>query len=88
MNGDKDSTLHYLMTLAMQHSMLWVGTGLMPSSTKAAKRDDINYLGAFSGLMAQSPSDAGTDEAPTSGDIETAKAFGSRIATLALELRR
>lgn len=88
MNGDKHSTLHYFMTLAMQHSMIWVGTGMMPSNTKAAGRDDLNYLGSFGGLMAQSPSDAGTDEAPPRGDIETAKAFGRRIATLALERLR
>jgi NAD(P)H dehydrogenase (quinone) len=88
MNGDKHSTLHYFMTLAMQHSMLWVGTGLMPSNTKAASRDDINFLGSFGGLMAQSPSDAGTDEAPTTGDIETAKAFGARVATVARDLLR
>ncbi|MBK1650233.1 flavodoxin family protein [Rhabdochromatium marinum] len=86
MNGDKHSTLHYFMTLAMQHSMLWVGTGLMPSNTKAAKRDDLNYLGSFSGLLAQSPSDASTDEAPTTGDIETAKAFGVRVATVVRDL--
>ena len=88
MNGDKHSTLHYFMTLAMQHSMLWVGTGLMPANTKAASRDDINYLGSFGGLMAQSPSDAGTDEAPTAGDIETARAFGVRIASAARDLLR
>jgi NAD(P)H dehydrogenase (quinone) len=82
MNGDKHSTLHYFMTLAMQHSMLWVGTGMMPSNTKAAKRDDINYLGSFGGLMAQSPADAGAEEAPTSGDIDTARAFGARVATI------
>ena len=70
----------------MQHSMLWVGTGMMPSNNKAAQRDDINYLGSFSGLMAQSPSDAGTDESPTAGDIETAKAFGIRIASVGLSL--
>ncbi len=86
MNGDKHSTLHYFMTLAMQHSMLWVGTGLMPSNTKSAQRDDINYLGSFAGLMAQSPSDAGTDEAPTSGDIVTAKAFSERVATVTRDL--
>jgi NAD(P)H dehydrogenase (quinone) len=86
MNGDKHSTLHYFMTLAMQHSMLWVGTGLMPSNTRAAGRDDINYLGSFGGLMAQSPSDAGSDEAPTTGDIETARAFGVRVATVARDL--
>jgi NAD(P)H dehydrogenase (quinone) len=44
MNGDKHSTLHYLMTLAMQHSMLWVGTGMMPSNNKAATRDSLNYV--------------------------------------------
>ncbi len=88
MNGDKHSTLHYFMTLAMQHSMLWVGTGLMPSNTKSAQRDDINYLGSFGGLMAQSPSDAGTDEAPTSGDIATARAFGERVASVTRDLLR
>jgi multimeric flavodoxin WrbA len=45
MNGDKLSTLHYLFTLAMQHSGIWVGTGLMPSNSKAAQRNDVNYVG-------------------------------------------
>ena len=31
MNGDKHSTLHYFITLAMQHAGIWVGTGMMPS---------------------------------------------------------
>jgi NAD(P)H dehydrogenase (quinone) len=80
LNGDKHSTLHYLITLAMQHSMSWVGTGLMPANTKDAQRNDINYLGSFGGLMAQSTSDAGTDESPPPGDLATARAFGQRIA--------
>ncbi len=80
MNGDKHSTIQYLWTLSQQHSMIWVGTGLMPSNTKAAQRNDINYLGAFSGLMAQSPSDASPEEGPLPGDLETAKLFGTRIA--------
>lgn len=78
-NGDKHSTLHYFMTLAMQHSMLWVGTGMMPSNSKAAQRNDINWLGSFGGLMAQSPSDASPDEGPLPGDLETARQFGKRI---------
>jgi NAD(P)H dehydrogenase (quinone) len=86
LNGDKHSTLHYFMTLAMQHSMWWVGTGLMPSNTKAAQRNDINYLGSFGGLMAQSPSDAGTDESPPPGDLATARAFGERIAQISRRL--
>lgn len=79
MNGDKLSTLHYLFTLAMQHSGIWVGTGMLPSNTKAANRNDINYVGSFSGAMAQTPSDASPDEMPA-GDLETAKLFGKRVA--------
>ena len=87
MNGDKHSTLHYFITLAMQHGMLWAGTGLMPANTKAATRNDVNYLGSYAGLMAQSPADAGTDEAPPKGDLATAEAFGRRIAELTQRLR-
>ena len=84
MNGDKLSTLQYFFTLAMQHSMIWVGTGLMPSNAKSAQRNDINYLAAFSGAMAQSPSDASADEGPLPGDLETARLFGRRVAETAL----
>lgn len=79
MNGDKHSTLTYLYTLAMQHSGLWVGTGLMPSNAKAAQRNDVNYVGAFSGAMMQTPSDASPDEV-SPGDLETAKLLGMRVA--------
>jgi NAD(P)H dehydrogenase (quinone) len=80
MNGDKGSTITYLMTFAMQHSMLWVGTGLMPANSKAAERNHVNYLAGFSGLLAQSPSDSSPDEGPLPGDLDTAKAFGQRFA--------
>jgi multimeric flavodoxin WrbA len=85
MNGDKLSTLHYLFTLAMQHSGIWVGTGLMPSNSKAAQRNDINYVASFSGAMAQTPSDAGVDEM-LPGDLETARLFGQRVAATAARL--
>ncbi|MBV8469345.1 MAG: flavodoxin family protein [Burkholderiaceae bacterium] len=78
MNGDKLSTLHYMFTLSQQHSMLWVGTGLMPSNSKASTRDDINYVASFAGLMSASPSDASPDEM-VAGDIATAKKFGERL---------
>jgi NAD(P)H dehydrogenase (quinone) len=83
MNGDKLSTLHYMFTLSMQHSMIWVGTGLMPSNSKAAQRNDINYVGSFSGAMSQSPSDSSPEEGPPPGDLETGKLFGKRIAEMA-----
>ena len=85
LNGDKHSTLHYLFTLAMQHSGVWVGTGAMPSNSKAAQRNDSNYLGSFSGAMAQSPSDAGANEM-FPGDLETAEKFGKRVADVAARL--
>jgi multimeric flavodoxin WrbA len=87
MNGDKLSTLHYLFTLAMQHSGIWVGTGLMPSNTKTAQRNDLGYLGSFGGAMAQSPSDASPEEM-LPGDLETARHFGRRVAEVAERLIR
>ncbi len=78
-NGDKHSTLHYLFTLAMQHSGIWVGTGMLPSNAKAAQRNDINYLGSSAGAMAQSPSDASPAEM-LQGDLDTARLFGKRVA--------
>ena len=86
MNGDKLHTLHTLFTLAMQHSMIWVSQGLMPANTKAARRDDINYLTSYSGAIAQAPADGGTgDMAP--GDLATAKLFGKRVADIAAKLK-
>ena len=87
MNGDKLSTLHYLFTLAMQHGGVWTGTALMPSNSKAAQRNDVNYVGSFSGAMAQSPSDASADEM-LPGDLETARLFGQRVAEVAARYNR
>ena len=76
--GDKQTTLYTLFTLAQQHGMLWAGTGMMPSNTKGASRDDINYLSSFAGLATASPSDASPDEVPA-GDLATARQFGNRL---------
>jgi NAD(P)H dehydrogenase (quinone) len=86
MNGDKLSTLHYLFTLAMQHAGIWVGTGLMPSNTKAAQRNDVNYVASYAGAMIQTPSDAGVDEV-LPGDLETARLFGERVAKVTRQMR-
>jgi len=83
--GDKQTTLYTMFTLAQQHGMLWAGTGMMPSNSKAAKRDDINYLSSFAGLATASPSDASADEIPH-GDLATAKLFGERIASASRRL--
>ena len=82
LNGDKFSTLSYLFTLAMQHGGLWVGLGILPSNSKAAQRNDPNYLGSFIGAIAQSPSDASAGEM-LPGDLETARSLGRRVADVA-----
>jgi NAD(P)H dehydrogenase (quinone) len=86
-NGDKGETIRQFFTLAMQHSMIWVGTGLMPSNAKSAGRNDVNWLGGFSGALAQSPSDSSPDEGPFPGDLETAQLLGKRVAEVSKSLK-
>lgn len=82
LNGDKFSTISYLFTLSQQHGMVWAGIGRLPANAKASTRDDLNNLGASTGLLTATPSDASTDEM-VPGDLATARAFGERIAGLA-----
>ncbi len=86
LNGDKQQTLNTLFALAMQHGMIWVSQGLMPANSKATTRKDINNLVSYSGAIAQSPSDGGADDM-SSGDLETAKLFGKRVAEVAAKFR-
>jgi multimeric flavodoxin WrbA len=81
-NGDKQVTLDYLFHLAMQHGGLWVGNGMLPASAKASQRNDVNWIGAYSGAMAQSPTDASAAEM-AAGDLETGRQFGERVAAAA-----
>ncbi|MDO9709970.1 flavodoxin family protein [Paracraurococcus lichenis] len=84
-NGDKFSTLQYFVTLAMQHGMLWVGTGMPPASQKATPPDAVNRLGGFTGALAATPADASVEEM-NAGDLETARLFGARVAEQAKRL--
>jgi NAD(P)H dehydrogenase (quinone) len=79
LNGDKESTIRYLATLAAQHKMLWTGTGMHPSNQKAATRDDLNHMGGYMGLLVTSPSDASVEEM-IPGDLKTAEVFGGNVA--------
>ncbi|TCB78164.1 flavodoxin family protein [Acinetobacter sp. ANC 4173] len=81
LNGDKQVTLIQLQTLASQHGGIWVSLGLLPANSKSATREDVNNLGGSVGLLVQTPSDASVDEIP-SGDLETAKVYAQRIATI------
>ncbi len=86
-NGDKGSTINYFFTLSQQHGQIWVGTGLLPANTKAHGPEDVNWTAGFAGALAISPSDASPEEAPRSGDLETARLLGQRIADYAVKTR-
>lgn len=78
MSGDKYSTLMYFVTLAMQHSMIWVGTGMMPAATPGAP-ELANRIGSSIGVMAQADN-VPAEQSPPKGDLDTAHAYGARIA--------
>ena len=83
-SGDKLSSIQYLVTLAMQQGMIWVGQSEMPVNKKGTEHpmpEDINRIGSWLGLMTQANNES-PDIQPPSGDIETAKIFGKRIAEI------
>jgi multimeric flavodoxin WrbA len=89
MSGDKLTTLVQFATFAAQHSMLWVGTGMMPGNNHSGGSvEDNNRLGSSLGLMTQSNVDQGPDVAPPSSDIRTAEAFGVRVAHTAARIAK
>lgn len=78
MSGDKYSTLMYFVTFAMQHGMVWVGTAQMPPR-HPGHPDEVNRIGSSIGVMAQADN-VPPDQSPPRGDLETARAYGRRIA--------
>ena len=78
-SGDKLSTIQYFITLAMQQGMVWVGQPAMNDGT-------INRIGSYSGVMAQVGPTSPAEDIPQ-GDLDTAKAYGARVAQVAAKLR-
>ena len=80
MSGDKYSTLTYFWTLAMQHGMVWIGSGMKPAIgfDQHAPRESLNYIGAYTGVMASSPLNDPADMSPA--DLAMARALGERFA--------
>jgi multimeric flavodoxin WrbA len=78
-SGDKLSTIQYFVTLAMQNGMVWVGQALMNDGT-------LNRLSSFTGMMAQCGPQDPADNIPQ-GDLDTAEAYGKRVAEMATKLR-
>ncbi|WP_130098446.1 flavodoxin family protein [Siccibacter turicensis] len=83
-NGDKLNTLAYFFLLAGQHGGIWVNMDIKSSNTKVSLRDDLNRMGSNIGPMAQTPADASPEEM-SSGDLETARLYGARVANIAAQ---
>jgi NAD(P)H dehydrogenase (quinone) len=82
MSGDKLSTLQYFVTFAMQQGMVWVGQ-LETNEYKIT--EGLNRLGSFTGVMAQAGSMSPASEM-VQGDLDTAHAYGKRVAQVATKL--
>lgn len=83
-SGDKLNTLFQLVVNAMQHSMIWVGTGIMAPNAAGVEGPDsnqINRVGSFLGLATQSNNES-PEISPPKGDLETGRLFGQRVANI------
>ena len=94
-SGDKLNTLQGLVIFAMQHGMIWVGTGMFPSENDMDAMNSVegpgpeahNRVGSFVGPMAAS-FQVDPPAAPPKGDIETAEAYGRRVAETTVQFVR
>ena len=77
-SGDKLSTIQYFITLAMQQGMIWVGQPTQNDGT-------TNRLGSYTGVMAQVGPTSPAADIPQ-GDLDTAEAYGKRVAEVAAKL--
>lgn len=77
-SGDKLNTIQDIFHFCMQHSMIWVSQGVMFGGPT---ENDINRMGSYAGMMAQSADDS-PEVTPPAGDHKTAELFGQRLATL------
>jgi len=94
-SGDKLNTLLGLVINAMQHGMIYVGLGLMPAASDPSSMNHIegpgpevlNRVGSFVGPMAAS-FQVKPPAAPGQGDLDTARAYGKRVAEITLQFAR
>jgi NAD(P)H dehydrogenase (quinone) len=94
-SGDKLNTLVGLVINAMQHGMIFVGLGMMPSANRPEEMnqntgpgmDAHNRAGSFIGPMA-SCFQVKPPAAPCKGDLETAELYGRRVAEITLQFVR
>ncbi|MBX7220508.1 MAG: flavodoxin family protein [Blastocatellia bacterium] len=91
-SGDKLNTLVGLFINSMQHSMIYVGTGMLPAASDPDSMNSEtgpgpevqNRVGSFVGPAAAS-FQVKPPAAPPKGDLETASLYGQRVATITLQ---
>jgi NAD(P)H dehydrogenase (quinone) len=94
-SGDKLNTLVGLMITAMQQGMIFVSLGMHPAASDPDSLNRIegpgpevtNRIGSYIGPMAAS-FQVNAGDAPSSGDLATAEAYGARVATITRQLVR
>ncbi len=91
-SGDKLNTLMGLVINTLQHGMIYVGSAVLPPAERMKCVEgpgptDHNRLGSFVGPMAAS-FQVDPPEAPPKGDLETAEAYGRRVAEITLQFVR
>lgn len=94
-SGDKLNTLVGLVINAMQHGMIFVGLGLMPSANRPEEMSSMagpsaeahNRVGSFVGPMSAS-FQVNPPDAPGKGDLETAEIYGRRVAEITRQFVR
>jgi NAD(P)H dehydrogenase (quinone) len=94
-SGDKLNTLVGLVINAMQHGMIFVGLGMLPSANKPDDMNEIagpgpdahNRVGSFVGPMSASFR-VNPPDAPGKGDLDTAELYGRRIAEITVQFDR
>lgn len=94
-SGDKLNTLVGIVINAMQHGMIFVGLGMMPSANRPDDMQKIagpgpdahNRVGSFIGRMSAS-FQVNPPGAPGKGDLETAELYGRRVAEITRQFVR
>ncbi|MCU7918690.1 MAG: flavodoxin family protein [Candidatus Thiodiazotropha sp. (ex Dulcina madagascariensis)] len=94
-SGDKLNTLVGLMINAMQQGMIFVSLGMHPAASDPDSMNRIegpgpevlNRIGSYIGPMAAS-FQVNPGDAPSTGDIATAEAYGARVAVITRQLVR
>lgn len=74
-SGDKLGTLQYFHLFAMEHGMVWIGTGELPGQPNG-----VNRLGAWVGVMGLAQPDQSTEVAPNAEDKLSGERLGQRVA--------